>query len=427
MIMDRENNNYEEDKDLEDLTFHKEPMEDLESFQDFDSDNFDSDIEDEKNRKKKKKRGFKGSLFSYLLVVIIGGLLGGIVAPYFTSSIYGSILPNPNGDIKDGLTSSLVINPKDEISNVTAVVKKAMPSVVGITTVEERQVWMSLMDVEGIGSGVIVHPDGYILTNAHVVAGNNVKSITVLFEDGDKLAGRVLWMDTNLDLAVVKVDAKNLPTADLGDSDQLEVGELAVAIGNPLGMEFQRTVTSGIISGLNRAIQVEGKAFIENLIQTDASINPGNSGGPLLNSKGEVIGINTAKIKTGEGLGFSIPINGVKPIIKDVIEKGSYNKDGDLVFFGVSVLDVGYYQAALGVDLGIEKGVIILSVDPDSPASRAGLMPHDVILEIDGEEIDLNTRIVDLLKKYKKDDKAKIKILRNYQEVEIDVVFNELR
>ncbi|KKH59039.1 hypothetical protein DU75_07475, partial [Methanosarcina mazei] len=201
------------------------------------------------------------------------------------------------------------ITTKEDITTVTAVAKKSMKSVVGITTVETVRDFIWERQVQGIGSGVIVDSRGYILTNSHVVGDNNADRITVLFEDGDKKVGQVIWHDPSLDLAMVKVNAINLPVADFGDSDTLQIGEIAVAIGNPLGLEFQRTVTSGIISGLNRTIPLDQYYKMEDLIQTDASINPGNSGGPLLNAKGEVIGINTAKISTGEGLGFAIPIN----------------------------------------------------------------------------------------------------------------------
>ena len=158
-----------------------------------------------------------------------------------------------------------------------------------------------------------------------------------------------------MDLAILKVNATGLPEATLGDSDNLEVGQLAVAIGNPLGLDFQRTVTSGIISGLHRTIRVDESTIIEDLIQTDASINPGNSGGPLLNSKGEVIGINTAKIKTAEGLGFSIPINMAKTIINQVVKEGTYKT----VFIGITGVDLELYERQLGVDLKADNGVIL--------------------------------------------------------------------
>ena len=173
-----------------------------------------------------------------------------------------------------------------------------------------------------VGSGVIVNSKGYVLTNAHVVFYGNAKNINVMFENGDKKPAKILWSDSILDLAIVKVDGSGYPAADIGDSDKLNIGELAVAIGNPLGVGFERSVTSGIISGLNRTVWIDQYNKLENLIQTNAAINLGNSGGPLLNKRGEVIGINTFKLEATEGLGFAIPINIVKPRIDQVIKDG---------------------------------------------------------------------------------------------------------
>lgn len=370
---------------------------------------------------KEVKKSFKGSLMSYIALAIVASLIGGLSSAYIGPSLYGKVIPNPKTLQYDA--QPVNINTSDDINAVSAVAKKAMSSVVGITTIEVQDYLFSQREVEGIGSGVIVDTNGYILTNSHVVGGGNAKSITVLFENGDKLPGKVLWTDPALDLAVVKVDATNLPVATLGDSDSLEVGEISVAIGNPLGLEFQRTVTSGIISGLNRAIQVDQNTVIENLIQTDASINPGNSGGPLLNSKGEVIGINTAKIKSAEGLGFSIPINEIKPILDEVLSSGTYKT----VFMGISGVTVEEYESRLGVKLSAEKGIILIEISDNSPASRAGLLNGDIITQIDDMEIETMNQLKKSLYRYKKDDKATIKIIRNNTEINIDIEFTDLR
>lgn len=172
-------------------------------------------------------------------------------------SLYGKILPMPKGieTQPSKKTEQINITPQDSISNVSAVAQKSISSVVGITTVEVVREFIWERPVEGVGSGVIVDSNGYILTNSHVIGDGKAKELNVLFESGDKMPGKVLWSDPALDLAIVKVDKTGLPAADLGDSDSLEVGELAVAIGNPLGLDFQRTVTSGVISGLNRSIK----------------------------------------------------------------------------------------------------------------------------------------------------------------------------
>lgn len=318
----------------------------------------------------------------------------------------------------------ITINTNDNISAVTAVAKKAMSSVVGITTVETQTVWpFNTQDVSGVGSGVIIDSNGYILTNSHVIADGNAKELKVLFENGEKVDGTVLWNDAALDLAIVKVNVNNLPVAELGDSDELEIGELAVAIGNPLGLEFERTVTSGIISGLNRSVTVENRVVIDNLIQTDASINPGNSGGPLLNGKGQVIGINTAKVSSGEGMGFAIPINEAKTIIQRVIETGSFKT----VFMGIKGIASEEYQTRLGIELSTSKGIILVEVEAGSPASIAGLQAGDIITKIDNVEVNDMSELKAELIKYKQNDKAKIEIVRNTEIKVLEIEFTVFR
>ncbi|GFN37150.1 serine protease HtrA [Tepidimicrobium xylanilyticum] len=329
-------------------------------------------------------------VFSYFIVALIGAIIGGVISVYIAPNyLYGKIIPMPeiyqNREVPINQGQQINITPIDDITTVEAVAKKAMSFVVGITTVQVQREFFWAREVSGVGSGVIVDPNGYILTNSHVVADGDVKQINVLFENGDTLPGQVLWNDAALDLAIVKVEAMGLPTADLGNSDSLEVGQLAVAIGNPLGLDFQRTVTAGVISGLDRTIRTSQYSVLEGLIQTDASINRGNSGGPLLNSKGEVIGINTVKIGTqvGEGLGFAIPINVAKPIIKEVVEKGDFKA----VYLGIAATEVERYEREWGVDLSIDKGIIIIEISPNTPADKAGLRPGDIITHIDNQEL----------------------------------------
>ncbi|HLR34667.1 MAG TPA: trypsin-like peptidase domain-containing protein [Tissierellales bacterium] len=369
----------------------------------------------------KKRNGF----FSYVLVAIIAAIIGGLITPYLAPSLYGKILPMPKGieTQPSKKTEQINITPQDSISNVSAVAQKSISSVVGITTVEVVREFIWERPVEGVGSGVIVDSNGYILTNSHVIGDGKAKELNVLFESGDKMPGKVLWSDPALDLAIVKVDKTGLPAADLGDSDSLEVGELAVAIGNPLGLDFQRTVTSGVISGLNRSIKIDEYNIIEDLIQTDASINPGNSGGPLLNNKGQVIGINTAKITTGEGLGFSIPINEVKPILEQVIKEGDFKT----VFLGIQGLEVAKYESALGVELNVENGIVAVEVLPNTPVAKAGVKNGDVITHIDKKKIENWNQMKKILLKYKKGDKANFTIYRDGKEIELEVVFTQVK
>ncbi len=372
-------------------------------------------------KEKPKKKSFRGSAISYIALALVASLIGGLSSTYIGPNLYGKVLPKPNNTIYAAAPINITTN--DNINTVSAVAKKAMSSVVGITSVEVQQYFFSQQEVEGVGSGVIIDSNGYILTNSHVVADGNAKSVDVLFENGDKKPAKVLWNDSTLDLAIVKVDATGLPVATLGDSDNLEVGEIVVAIGNPLGLEFQRSVTSGIISGLHRSVQVSSNNVIEDLIQTDASINPGNSGGPLLNSKGEVIGINTAKIKSAEGLGFSIPINEAKAIVEEVVKNGSYKT----VFIGISGISVEDYQARLGVKLTADKGVIIIQTSENTPASRAGLLNGDIITKIDNTEIDNMSKLKKALYRYKQGDKATLTIIRNNSEQKIDIEFTDVK
>lgn len=372
--------------------------------------------------KKTKKKSFRGSLTSYIAIALVASIIGGLVSPYIGTKLYGGILPEPNTNKYMGDTIS--INPTDNINTVSAVAKKAMSSVVGITTIEEvQQFWFQPIEREGIGSGVIVGSNGYILTNSHVVADGQAKSVNVLFENGEKDQAEVLWNDSVLDLAIVKVNKTGLPVADLGDSDNLEIGEIAVAIGNPLGLEFQRTVTSGIISGINRSIQISENRIMEDLIQTDASINPGNSGGPLLNGKGQVIGINTAKVNSGEGLGFAIPINKAKEIVEQVLENGSYKT----VFLGISSLSVKEYEGMFGVDFNVDNGVIIIQVHKDTPAYRAGLLNGDIITKIGDTELENMNDLKKVLYKYRQGDEETLIIVRNGEEMKINIEFSDVK
>jgi len=283
------------------------------------------------------------------------------------------------------------------VSNITtgetvaqAVARTATDSVVGITL--EIPDSGSLFDrysgsKVGIGSGFIVNSDGYILTNNHVAGVKNTKLIVTL-NDGRNVEGVTVWSDPVLDLAIVKIGITVLPVVPLGDSDKLQVGEPAIAIGNPLGLEFQSTVTSGIISAVNRTIRIEteeGTNYMEDLIQTDASINPGNSGGPLLNAKGEVIGINTIKVSSAEGMGFAIPINAARPIIDRLAGNGSFKE----AYLGIFAYDkqVNKYLNGLGSDK-THEGLYVAYIDETSPAYKAGIRKGCIIKAVDGVRLD---------------------------------------
>lgn len=371
------------------------------------------------SRPPKKKSGL-----SYLIVALIAGIIGGLITSYIAPTyLYGKYIPTPAIFLNQnsGPSQQIQISPSENISTVSAVAKKAVGSVVGITTVQIQRDWIFEKEVPGVGSGVIVDSNGYILTNSHVIRDGQAKRINVLFENGDNLEGNVLWFDPAIDLAIVKVNITNAHVADFGDSDKLEIGELAVAIGNPLGLDFQRSVTSGIISGLHRSVRTEQMNIIEDLIQTDASINFGNSGGPLLNSVGEVIGINTAKISGGEGLGFSIPINLAKPIVEEVIENGSFNN----VYIGFKGLEVEVYERQYGVKFKAESGTVITEVFEGSPADVAKLKPFDIITEFNNEPVDTMISLRKMLYNFKIGDKAALTVNRDGEVLKVDIVFKE--
>jgi serine protease Do len=267
------------------------------------------------------------------------------------------------------------------------VAKSASPGVVGISVLKVDS--SSIFDGNavrkwGLGSGIIIKPDGYVLTNHHV-AGEKNSRIIVHLEDGRDVEGLTIWSDSVLDLAIVKINVTGLISIPLGDANKLKVGEPAIAIGNPLGLQFQRTVTSGIISALNRTISIEterGQNYMEDLIQTDAGINPGNSGGPLLNSKGEVVGINTVKVESAEAIGFAVPVNVIIPVIEKITEHGEFVEP----YLGIFAYDrevVPYLDGKLK----IEKGIYVTDVDESGPAYNNGIRLGCVITEIDGNDI----------------------------------------
>ena len=229
----------------------------------------------------------------------------------------------------------------------------------------------------GIGSGFILSKEGQIITNSHVVSGADRVQVTL--KDGRTFDGKVMGTDPVTDVAVIKINAENLPTIPLGDSDGLQTGEWAIAIGNPLGLD--NTVTEGIISATGRSsgqVGVPDKRV--DFIQTDAAINPGNSGGPLLNARGEVIGVNTAIIQGAQGLGFAIPINTVKNIADQIIAKGSV----DHPYLGIQMVTLSdsvrgeLDKAGEGDRIQVDTGVLVIDVQPNSPADDAGLRPGDV-------------------------------------------------
>ena len=294
------------------------------------------------------------------------------------------------------------------------------PAVVGITNKAiARDFFDRTFETEGVGSGVIFKSDGYIITNNHVIAG--AKEIIVSLSDGSTVNGTLIGTDEMTDIAVVKVDAKDLPVAELGDSDEVVVGEPAIAIGNPMGLEFQGSVTVGVISALNRTLDLNDRRV--KLFQTDAPISPGNSGGALVNADGEVIGINSIKLATNgvEGMGFAIPINTVKAIVEELMNKGYVARP----YLGVTIFDKPT-AARYGYQLSIDKGVYVFQVAIDSPAGRANFQRGDIILSIDGKEVNSVADVRNEVAAHKVGDKVKVLIDREGRQENIDVTLDEM-
>lgn len=300
-----------------------------------------------------------------------------------------------------GAVQQQAINVENEDDATIRVVKEVGPAVVKITTTEQ-QVFDSLMgrfvqETEGIGSGVIIDESGHILTNSHVVA--NAAEIYVWVPGRvDPYVGRLVGADPYTDLAVVKIDGKDLPIAPLGDSSKLQVGQTVIAIGNPYG--FENSVTRGLVSALGRGLMIDPKTNLqlEGVIQTDASINPGNSGGPLLNLKGEVVGINTAIIAEAQGIGFAIPINLAKEVAESIIRYGRVVRLG--VLGGTLTPSfVQAYEHHMGEKLPVDTGVFVTEVIEQSPASRAGIRAGDIITKVNDEVIESIEELVTEVKK----------------------------
>ncbi|MBO6292150.1 MAG: trypsin-like peptidase domain-containing protein, partial [Selenomonas sp.] len=298
--------------------------------------------------------------------------------------------------------------------------KAVGPSVVGITNKAVVRDWFNNpVETEGAGSGVVFRADGYIVTNNHVVSG--AKEIIVSLADGRSLKGKLIGADEVTDLAVVKVEASDLPVATFGDSDGIVVGEPAIAIGNPLGLEFQGSVTSGVISALNRTLDISDKRV--KLLQTDAAINPGNSGGALVNADGEVIGINSAKVAANgvEGMGFSIPSNTVQAIIKELIDKGYVARP----YLGVTIFDPNT-AARYGYQLNIDKGVYVFRLTLGGPADKAGLQRGDIILKMGDKEVNSVSELRRQVGEHKVGDSVKITFDRNGTTHTVDIVLEEM-
>ncbi|MDU4209009.1 MAG: trypsin-like peptidase domain-containing protein [Finegoldia magna] len=364
--------------------------------------------------KNKPKIGWLKALTIFLLIY-------SLVMSYFVAKNMTGITEtiNKNGQVE----SSTISIKNNSVSTENAVAKKSLDSVVGITTVGvQENMFFQGRVVEGVGSGVVVSQDGYILTNAHVVQDGKAEKIEVLLTNGKKSSAKLLWYDTTLDLAVIKTDMTGLKPVEMGDSDKVQIGDKAIAIGNPLGLDLQSTLTSGYISGKDRTITLQNGLQMDGLMQTDAAINSGNSGGGLFDQEGKLIGINTAKA-SAEGIGFTIPINVAKTIVDNIVSGGSFEG----VKLGISGVDVKTFQQATGQKLSIDKGIYVVEVVRGSSAQKAGVTRGDIITKVNGKEINTMSSLKKALLEVRPQQKGKITVYRDGNTKDLDIEFSTLQ
>lgn len=302
---------------------------------------------------------------------------------------------------------------------VLDILEKVSKSVVNISTIKlVHSMFYQVVPVEGMGSGTIIDPKGYVLTNNHVVGG--AEKIGVTLWDGKVVEGKIIGSCAVHDTAVVRVNTHGLPAAELGDSDKLRVGQRVYAIGNPFGLAGGPSVTSGVISAINRTIESQ-RGLVENLVQTDAAINPGNSGGPLVDLEGRVIAINTAIIPYAQGIGFAIPINSAKKCTGEMIRDGVSIRPW-LGIVGLSITD----EISRYYDLPVDHGVLITKVTGGSPAQRAGIIMGDIILKIGNVEVESIEDLLMEIHKRKIGEKVRIAVFRRGFEQFFEVTLSEM-
>jgi len=356
------------------------------------------------------------SLIGIILLCILGGIIGSRLFSVFENN---SALTGRDTVKDDG---NKIVTQEEE--NVASLVSKVSPSVVSIVTTSQGESFYGPTVESGAGTGIIVGKDGYIMTNKHVVKGTN--EVGVVLTDGTTYENvRVIGSDPLNDIAFLKINGvNNLPAAELGDSGSIRVGQKVVAIGNSLG-QYQNTVTSGIISGTGRPISAQDGETVENLndlIQTDAAINPGNSGGPLLNLAGQVIGINTAIIEDAQGIGFAIPVNTTKGLLKGVLA----GKGVERSYLGINYIPITA-DVVKRFDLKVKQGAYVRSSEGQSPivsgspADKAGVKEGDIITKVSGVELGASAGLSSLVAEYAPGDTVELTVIRDGREMTLRV------
>ena len=364
-------------------------------------------VKPKKEKKHNKRYGLGAVVLAALLAAVIGAS-SGIAAVKLTSD------KNKTVDLSSGVSGSNVNINVDETAEsvVEAVADKVTPSVVGIrTTTSVTSFFGGSSESTGEGSGVVYSSDGYIITNYHVISGalsGSGSKIEVFLDNkaSKSYTATVIGYNISVDLAVIKIDVTGLTPVEIGDSSNLKVGQYVVTIGNPGGLEFMRSVTYGVISGLNRVVSSDSNV---ELIQTDAAINPGNSGGALVNTKGQLVGINSSKIVSEEyeGMGFAIPVNTVVEVCKSIISKENDHEP----YIGITISE--RYTAEVLKFYGYPTGAVVLSVADGSPAESAGIKKGDIVTEFNGTKITEYNVLDNLLQECSPKQTVEMKIYRN--------------
>ena len=327
-----------------------------------------------------KRKFFKKIIITEVILFVFVGI-------FFLYKMYQNIEITDNYIVEKNKVSTIneqnVEKIYDKSISTADMIENVSKSVCGISKLSNAGKSVLSMATEtelGLGTGIIVSSDGYILSNSHVT-GERFSTCYVTIEEKDTYKGTVVWSDSELDLSLIKIKDNNYLPAKIGNSGKIRVGETVYAIGNPIGYQFRRTVTSGIISALNRTIKLQENdedVYMSDLIQTDATINPGNSGGPLINTKGEVIGVNSVKITSAEGIGFSIPIDVIKPVVDSFTTKGSFEEAN----LGIFVFDESVSKY-LNLKNRFSSGIYIAQIIKGGPTDGKGLKEGDIIIKID--------------------------------------------
>jgi len=377
-------------------------------------------------KRKVRNKNLKKALITFIVLLIIW-ILG-----FYMYITYKNIEIDENKYTATKLQSTTneqtVENIQERSKKVVDIIEETTQKVVGISKLKNAGNSILSKSTEsdlGLGTGIIVTEDGYILSNEHVT-GSKYSKCYITLENGENYDGTVVWSDTDLDLSITKINARKLACVNLGDSNKIRVGESVYAIGNPIGFEFRRTVTAGIISAKNRTIRIQEdtrQSYMTDLIQTDATINPGNSGGPLIYPNGEVIGINTVKISSAEGIGFAIPINIVKPIIESLKNTGNFEE----ATIGIYAYDkeVIPYLNNNNQSTNFEKGIYVAEITKNGPADNTEIREGDVITSIDGKELNTMNDLREYIYTKKPNEEITLQITRGKIKKEIKLILGK--